>query len=182
MRRRRPPAPEEPPAWVRTFDPASWADPDDQELRMAGSGPLPDEARRWHAERRWCARPSTTGIGRIRWPSGAGSRSSSPNCGATGSHCSSSPGSSTSRRRPPSMVQWAAVVCWGGLRSAIVPSPSTWGGWPLGRGGVAVAAPLAGVGRADPSAHAGLLRGGCRSARSAAAAACRSRWASSLAS
>jgi hypothetical protein len=39
------------PAWVRTFDPAGWAVPDELERRM-GAG-LPEECRRWHAERRW---------------------------------------------------------------------------------------------------------------------------------
>ena len=45
------PEPVEPPAWVRTFDPAGWAVPDELERRM-GAG-LPEECRRWHAERRW---------------------------------------------------------------------------------------------------------------------------------
>lgn len=55
MRRRRPPAPVEPPAWVRVFDPDAWAEPDEQEQQMAGDRGLPPEVRRWHAERRWCA-------------------------------------------------------------------------------------------------------------------------------
>jgi hypothetical protein len=53
--RRLPPARVEPPAWVRSFDPAEWAVPDEWEESMSGARELPPESRRWHAERRWHA-------------------------------------------------------------------------------------------------------------------------------
>ena len=59
--RRLPPAPVEPPAWVRHFNLADWSEPDDYELQMtaglaeAGCHGRLAEAQRWHAERRWCA-------------------------------------------------------------------------------------------------------------------------------
>jgi hypothetical protein len=52
---RRPAEPVEPPAWVRHFDPAAWAEPDEHERRMAGEHGLPPAYRCWHAERRWHA-------------------------------------------------------------------------------------------------------------------------------
>jgi hypothetical protein len=42
----------EPPEWYRVFHEQTWAEPDEQELRM---GDLPDGYRRWHRERRWYA-------------------------------------------------------------------------------------------------------------------------------
>jgi hypothetical protein len=59
--RRLPPAPVEPPEWVRVFHPEAWAEPDDYELQMtaglaeAGCHERLAICRRWHAERRWCA-------------------------------------------------------------------------------------------------------------------------------
>jgi hypothetical protein len=56
-----PPAPVEPPAWVRSFNLADWSEPDDYELQMTaglaehGLTERLAEAQRWHAERRWCA-------------------------------------------------------------------------------------------------------------------------------
>jgi hypothetical protein len=41
----------EPPAWLRVFDPAAWATPDEVE-RDLGEG-LGDAHRAWHAKRRW---------------------------------------------------------------------------------------------------------------------------------
>jgi len=52
--RRRDPPPE-PLAWVRAFEPERWTEPDEQELLMAGDHGLPEDVRRWHAERRWNA-------------------------------------------------------------------------------------------------------------------------------
>jgi hypothetical protein len=49
------PEPIEPPEWVRVFHPEAWAEPDEHERRMAGDRGLPEEYRRWHAERRWHA-------------------------------------------------------------------------------------------------------------------------------
>jgi hypothetical protein len=48
--RRMPGPPAEVPEWVRSFDPAAWSEPDEQERTM---GELPPDIRRWHAERRW---------------------------------------------------------------------------------------------------------------------------------
>ena len=55
MRRRQQLAPVEPPAWVRSFRPEEWAEPDEREEQMAEGGGFGDEHRRWHATRRWVA-------------------------------------------------------------------------------------------------------------------------------
>jgi hypothetical protein len=41
------------PEWVRVFHLEDWQEPDEWEQSMAGGGVLPEEFRRWHAERRW---------------------------------------------------------------------------------------------------------------------------------
>jgi hypothetical protein len=51
--RRLPPPRIEPPEWVRVFHREAWSEPDEWERQMAGDRGLPEEFRRWHAERRW---------------------------------------------------------------------------------------------------------------------------------
>jgi hypothetical protein len=49
---RTPPLRVEAPEWVRVFHREDWSEPDEWEQRMGGDL-LHEDARRWHAERRW---------------------------------------------------------------------------------------------------------------------------------